>query len=85
MEIIWFETENSSMFVSMANYGITFSAEVIKSMGNPEYVKMGYSIEKRKIIVKICDVDDPMKLEFKGRNKRNYVRIASKFFIKFIK
>jgi len=85
MKVIWYESEERSINVSIANYGLTFSADAIKAMGNPDYIKMGLDIEAKKIIVKICDADDVNGIEFKNKNKRNYVRIANKGFIKFLK
>lgn len=85
MGVIWFTPLKFWLKVSIADYGITFPLETIKAMGSPEYVKFGLDPERKKMLVAVCDSTVEGRLEFISKNKRNYIRIANREFIKFIR
>jgi hypothetical protein len=85
MKYEWYSPTTGAPIVSLAEYGITFNIGAIEIMGKPKYVMLGYDEEENLIGVKPCDENKENKIEFYKKLRNNYIRIANKDFIRFLK
>ncbi|WP_053954662.1 hypothetical protein [Inediibacterium massiliense] len=84
MTIQWYNPKVGASIVSIATYGITFSSGAIETLGNPKYIKLGFDEQKKYIVVQPCDASEQSKFEFASKNRKGYIRISNKDFIRFI-
>lgn len=84
MAFEWYNPSTGSPIVSLAKYGLTFSAGAIELLGEAEYIMLGFDAENRIVAVKPCSENEERKLEFAKRIRNGNVRINSKDFIRFI-
>jgi len=82
---IWVGPTAGAPIVTIATYGISFNSYVISLMGNPAKVLIGFD-EKNKILgVKpVDDSNDHIAYDFAKKERKGYVRISNKDFIKYI-
>jgi hypothetical protein len=85
MKYEWYSPTTGAPIVSLADYGITFNIGAIEIMCKPEYVMLGYDEEENLIGVKPCDKNIENRIEFYKKLRNNYIRIANKDFIRFLK
>jgi hypothetical protein len=85
MKFEWYSPTTGAPIVSLAEYGIIFNYGTIEIMGKPEYVKLGYDEENNIIGVTPCDKNEENKILFYAKMKNNYIRLANKGFIGFLK
>lgn len=85
MKYEWYSPTTGAPIVSLAEYGITFNIGAIEIMGKPEYVMLGYDEDENLIGVKPCDKNIENRIEFYKKLRNNYIRIANKDFIRFLK
>lgn len=52
-----FKLENPTVFISVTEYGITFSKNAAHSLGTPEYVHVYLNEEEKKMLVVPCEKD----------------------------
>jgi hypothetical protein len=84
MTFEWYNPKKDILRVSITNNAITFYKEVIDAMGSPEYILLGFNVDKKIIAVKVCGNDNENKIEFKSKRNNSYIRIFDKKFIRFI-
>lgn len=80
----WFDVQVGTPIISVASYGITFSRSAVQKMGTPEYVMLGFDKINKVIGVKICDVNEKMKIPFASKERSGNVRLNNKDFIRFV-
>jgi len=85
MKYEWYSPTTGAPIVSLADYGITFNIGAIEIMGKPEYIMLGYDEDENLIGVKPCDKNTENRIEFYKKLRNNYIRIANKDFIRFLK
>ncbi|MBA7584053.1 hypothetical protein ES708_26005 [subsurface metagenome] len=77
----WYKPRSGRPYVSIVRYRVSFSDGLIKEMGRPEYVKLGYSDESKSMVIKPCISDDEYKIKVTGGKTP---RILSRGFIRFL-
>ncbi len=77
----WYKPRSGRPYVSIVKYRISFSDGLIKEMGRPEYVVLGYSNESKSIVIKPCISDNEYKIKVTGGKTP---RILSRGFIRFL-
>jgi len=77
----WYLPKTGKPCVSIGKYGITFSKEGLKKIGNPDYLMGGYDKRNNKIILKPCGKDGEYSMKL-GKGK--CARLTNKGFIKFL-
>lgn len=85
MAIEWFNSRVGNPVITVANYGITFSAMTLELLGRPDYIVIGYNDEQNRIIFKKCDKMEVKRIKFISREKNGNVRISNKNITGFIK
>jgi|Wag4MinimDraft_17_1082658.scaffolds.fasta_scaffold00368_1 hypothetical protein len=84
-DVIWSSQSSGAPIVTIATYGITFNSSTIDLMNKPKRIKMGYSPNSNKVLVKPTNEQDGKSFEFAAREKkRGYIRIGNKDFVKYI-
>ena len=77
----WYKPRSNRPYISIVKYRVSFSDGLIKEMGRPEYVKLGYSDESKSMMIKPCISDDEYKIKVTGGKTP---RILSRGFIRFL-
>ena len=49
----WYKPRSNRPYISIAKYRIGFSDGLIKEMGRPKYVQLGYSDEMKSMVIKL--------------------------------
>lgn len=81
----WSAPSAGAPIVSIASYGFTFNSSVIEMLGKPTKILIGYDDESRVIGIKPVDGGaDARAYEFIKKERRGYIRISNKDFIKYI-
>lgn len=85
-DIIWSTPSSGAPIVTIATYGITFNSSTIDLMNNPKRIEMGYSPKLNKVLIKPSNKSkEEGSFAFASRaNKRGYIRIGNKDFVKYI-
>lgn len=81
MTFEWYQPKIGKPCVSIAEYGITFSKEAIRKIGDPIYIMAGYDERDNKVIIKPCDENEEHGMRL---SKGKYTRLANKGFIRFL-
>lgn len=82
---IWTAPSGGAPIISIASYGITFNSFVIEIMKRPEKIMMGFDEEKKVVGFKpIYNKKDDNPKCFPFRERKGYVRIGNRDFIKYI-
>ncbi len=83
----WTAPTGGVPIVSIASYGITFSAGAIEMLGKPEAVLIGFD-EKNGVVgvkpLRDAEVQNPKAFRFMERERQGYVRIGCKDFVKVL-
>jgi hypothetical protein len=77
----WYLPKVGKSCISIGRYGITFSKEGSKKIGNPDYLMGAYDERNNKIILKPCDQKEEHSMKL-GKGKCR--RLSNKGFIKFL-
>ncbi len=81
----WSAPYAGAPIVSIASYGFTFNSSVIDMLGKPNRVMIGYDDSLRTIGIKPIDDDsDKRAYDFIKKERRGYIRISNRDFIKYI-
>lgn len=84
-DFVWSTPSAKSPQVSVANYGINFNSFVVEIMGRPKRIIIGFDEKQNVIGVKPAnDTDENRGFEFAEKERKGYVRINNKDFIKYI-
>ena len=81
----WSAPYAGAPIVSIASYGFTFNSSVIEMLGQPRKILIGYDDSLKTIGIKPIDDDsDTRAYDFIKKERRGYIRISNRDFIKYI-
>lgn len=83
-EMIWYDYSAGVPYASVAEYGITLNNAAVKFFDNTNYIAIGANPKTLIIAIKKTTEDDSRRIDFASKNKKGYVRINCKDFIKSI-
>lgn len=81
----WSAPSAGAPIVSVASYGLTFNQPVIEMLGRPSKIFIGYDEAKKTIGIKPTDDEsDNRAYDFIKKERRGYIRISNRDFVKYI-
>lgn len=88
-ELEWFDPALGAPSISVAEYGLTFNKAAVDIIGDAPRVMLGFSKDRKLIGVKplwgdLTPEEEKKSFAFAEKKRDNYIRIASKEFVRFI-
>lgn len=81
----WYNRKVGVPIVSVASYGLTFNSGAAEAMGRPAYIKLGFDRNNLVIgVMPVHDIRENDQLCFPFTDRKGYVRINNKDFIRHI-
>jgi hypothetical protein len=81
---LWSTPNSGAPIVSIAIYGITFNTGAIEILNKPAKIMMGFDEDKKIIGFKPTTTDNVQAFPFMEKERKGYIRIGNKEFIKYI-
>lgn len=83
-QIEWYSPKLGTPIVSLAEYGLVFNKAAAEALHYPSRIRLGFDKNKLIIAVRPVDNDDQDSFQFSERERKGFIRINSKDFIRFI-
>ncbi len=83
---IYSRNTNGNIFISVTDYGLTFSKSSVESLDYPQYVHIFFDKKESKMAVQPCEKDNRSRVFVKNKNSKRagFVRWNDKKLINFL-